>query len=81
VKSGTVKTAEGVGIGDSEQTINSAYKGQVVTQPAKYTSGHRLIVTQKNGGNHRIVFETENGKVTQFAAGREPAVEYVEGCG
>jgi hypothetical protein len=81
VKSGTVRTVEGVGIGDTEKTVNSVYEGRVVTQPAKYTSGHRLIVTPKNNGNHRLVFETENGKVTQFASGREPAVEYVEGCG
>lgn len=81
VKSGTVKTVEGAGIGDTETTVDSLYRGQVVTQPAKYTSGHRLIVTPKTGGDHRIVFETDGMKVTQFSSGREPAVEYVEGCG
>ena len=81
VKSGSVKTVEGAGIGDTETTVDSLYKGQVVTQPAKYTSGHRLIVTPKTGGDNRIVFETDGTKITQFSSGREPAVEYVEGCG
>jgi hypothetical protein len=81
VKSGTVKTLQGIGIGDSEKAVDSAYKGLVVTQSAKYTSGHRLIVTPKDGGNFRLVFETDGAKVTQFVSGREPAVEYVEGCG
>ncbi len=28
----------------------------------------------------RYVFVTEHGKVTQFRAGKEPEVEYTEGC-
>jgi len=80
VNSGTVKTVQGVGIGDTEDKIKSTYSGQVAVNPAKYTDGHTIVVTPKSGGNNRIVFETEGGKVTRFRSGREPAVEYVEGC-
>jgi hypothetical protein len=81
VRSGTVKTVEGAGIGDTEAKIDSLYDGQVKTTPAKYDNGHTLIVTPKDGSNNRIVFETDGKKVTRFRSGREPAVEYVEGCG
>lgn len=81
VKSGNVKTVEGARIGDTEDRIKSLYPGQVSSQPAKYTSGHRLIVTPKSGGKNRLVFETDGTKVTQFSSGSEPAIEYVEGCG
>lgn len=81
VTSGTSKTVEGVGIGDTEAKINSVYSGRVKSGPAKYGSGHTLVVTPRNGGDYRIVFETDGSKVTKFRSGREPAVEYVEGCG
>jgi hypothetical protein len=40
-----------------------------------------MEVTPKNGGNNRIVFETDGKKVVKYRSGRLPAVEYVEGCG
>ncbi len=77
-----VKTAEGAGIGDTEATIMSLYPGQVTVRPAKYTSGHSLLVTPLTGARDtRIVFETDGKTVTQFRSGMLPAVEYVEGCG
>jgi hypothetical protein len=81
VTSGSSKTVEGVGIGDTEAKINSVYSGRVKSGPAKYGNGHTLVVTPKNGSDYRIVFETDGSKVTKFRSGREPAVEYVEGCG
>lgn len=77
---GTVKTVDGAGIGDSEDRIKSLYPGQVKVTPHKYTDGHYLVVTPAGGGENRIVFETDGKKVTRFRSGREPAVEYVEGC-
>jgi len=80
VTSGTVQTVKGARIGDSEDKIKSLYPDQVSSKPAKYGSGHYLIVTPKTGGDYRIVFETDGNKVTKFRSGKEPAVEYVEGC-
>jgi hypothetical protein len=77
-----VKTAEGAGIGDTEEKIKSLYPGQVTVRPAKYDNGHTLVVTPRNGpADNRIVFETDGKTVTQFRSGKLPAVEYVEGCG
>ncbi|MEP6508531.1 MAG: hypothetical protein ABJC63_09925 [Gemmatimonadales bacterium] len=81
VRSGSdISTVEGAKIGDSEARIKTLYPG-VEVRPAKYGSGHALVVTPKGGGNNRIVFETDGGKVTRYRSGKLPAVEYVEGCG
>ena len=76
-----IATVAGAKIGDTEDKIKSLYAGQIESRPAKYGSGHTLVVTPKSGGNNRIVFETDGRKVTKYRSGRLPAVEYVEGCG
>ena len=80
VTSGSVATAEGAKIGDSEAAVKSFYPGQVAVQPHKYTSGHYLVVTPKSGGDYRIIFETDGSKVTRFRSGKLPSVANVEGC-
>lgn len=80
VRSGTVATVEGARIGDTEEKIKSLYPGIVTVRPHKYTDGHYLVVTPKDAGESRIVFETDGKKVTRYQSGRRPAVEYVEGC-
>ena len=80
VTSGTVATVEGARIGDTEEKIKSLYPGMVTVQPHKYTDGHYLVVTPKDAGENRIVFETDGKKVLRFRSGLRPAVEYVEGC-
>src|SRR5690242_10180458 len=82
VRSGTVATAEGARIGDSEARINSLYSGRVTTTPHKYTTGgHYLTITPVDGSQNRIVFETDGKVVTEYRAGALPAVAYVERCG
>lgn len=80
VRNGTVATAEGARIGDTEEKVKSLYPGIVTVRPHKYTDGHYLVVTPKDAGENRIVFETDGKKVTRYQSGRRPAVEYVEGC-
>ena len=80
VRSGTLATMEGAHIGDSEDRIKSLYPGMVTVKPHKYTDGHYLVVTPKDAGENRIVFETDGKKVLRYRSGRMPAVEYVEGC-
>ena len=80
VRSGSIATADGARIGDSEARIKSLYPGAAVT-PHKYLAGgHYLTVTGSNPAN-RIVFETDGNNVTSYRSGKTPAVEYVERCG
>jgi hypothetical protein len=77
-----VLTDEGAGVGDSEASVLQRYQGRVRTMPHKYTGpqGHYLIVSALRDTMHLIVFETDGKVVTNYRAGRRPAVELVEGC-
>ena len=82
IRSGTIATAEGARIGDTESRINTLYSGRVTTSPHKYaTGGHYLTVASPSDTTHRIVFETDGKLVTNYRSGVLPAVEYVERCG
>ena len=82
VRSGTVTTGEGAKIGDSADRLRDLYPGQVTASPHKYTAGQYLTIVPPSPADSefRLVFETENGRVTQYRSGRLPSVEYVEGC-
>jgi hypothetical protein len=83
VDSATVATAAGARVGDREERIQNLYAGRVTVSPHKYTDGHVLTVVPADPADSafRIVFETENGRVVRYRAGRRPPVEYVERCG
>jgi len=56
----------------------------VMTMPAKYDPhGKYLVIHPPQGADstRRIVFETDGKtRVTKYRVGREPEVEWVEGC-
>jgi hypothetical protein len=79
---GTIKTAAGLGVGATQAEVEKAYAGQVQVTPDKYIQkGKNLIVSPPNQPENRIIFETENDRVTTIRAGRVPEVELVERCG
>lgn len=82
IRQGTVKTAEGAGLGDLEERIHALYPGRVEVQPHKYTEGHYLIVRPAAPADsaYRLIFETDGRRVTKYRAGRMPEVSWVEGC-
>lgn len=82
VDSGGPGTAEGARVGDTEASVHRLYTNRVTVSPHKYTDGHYLTVRSASSGDtvHRLVFETNQGKVTHYRAGRVPQVLYVEGC-
>jgi hypothetical protein len=82
VRAKGVLTAEGVGVGDTEQRVLEQYAGRVRTSPHKYTgpTGHYLTVSAPPDSTHLLVFETDGRLVTNYRSGRRSAVELVEGC-
>ena len=82
IDSAGVRTAEGAQVGDAEARVLELYRGRVSVEPHKYTGpeGHYLVVIPAGDTLHRIIFETDGQRVTQYRAGRRPAVEFVEGC-
>lgn len=78
VDSGTITSAAGARIGDTEARVRELYPA-VRSGPHKYTDGHYLTVLAADT-TRRIVFETDGQKVLRFRGGSTPQVEYVEGC-
>ena len=80
-----VRTDRGAGVGDDRMRIDSLYGGRTTTMPAKYDPHGSYIVVRPasaTDSSRRIVFETDSThRVTRYRAGREPEVEWVEGCG
>jgi hypothetical protein len=80
-----VMTLSGAKIGDSDARIKTVYPDQIKTESHPYTgrSGGKYLIFQpqdRADRNYRVIFETTNGKVVRFRAGRLPAVDYIEGC-
>jgi hypothetical protein len=75
-----VQTRSGVGVGDEEARVKELFPRAEVT-PHKYVAPDGSYVTVWSASRKAAVrFETYQGKVTSFYAGRVPEVEYVEGC-
>jgi hypothetical protein len=83
VRAPGVTTSEGAKVGDTEDRVRQLYSDRITTTPHKYTSGHYLFVTPREGprGQTQLIFETDGSVVTEFRGGRVPAVAYVERCG
>jgi hypothetical protein len=72
---GGYETLSGIGIGATEQAVLDTYAGQIEQAEDSLT----FVPRDPSDAQFRIVFRTEGGAVTSFAAGLLP--EVVEGCG
>lgn len=78
-----IATPEGIRIGATEKAVKRAYAGRLKVERHQYVRhGHYLVARSADPAlsDRRIVFETDGKRVTSIRAGREPEVEYVEGC-
>ncbi|MDQ2767069.1 MAG: hypothetical protein M3Y30_07915 [Gemmatimonadota bacterium] len=77
-------TDRGVSVGDKAAKVEQLYQGSVTALPAKYDPRGKYLVVKVGSGTdttRRIVFETDSTtRITRFRVGREPEVEWVEGC-
>ena len=84
IDSAGVTSDAGVAVGDSAAKVAGAYGARVTATPHKYVPGAEYLTVRSASpadSSRRMVFETENGRVTRFRAGRVPEVEWVERCG
>ena len=75
------KSAEGIRNGDLEAHALSVYGKRMKVTPHAYTGpeGHYLTV-RTTDGRYGIRFETDEGKIVRYYAGRSDAISYIEGC-
>jgi hypothetical protein len=75
-----LSTSEGIQVGDSESRALKVYDHRLKVEAHQYIdTGHYLTVRSKDT-RFGIRFETDQGKITMFYAGRYDAIQYVEGC-
>lgn len=83
VSEGPVKTLSGAGVGATEAQVQALYAGKLQSSAHKYVpGGHYLTLVPSDAGdaNLRLIFETDGTRVTEFRAGRQPEVSFIEGC-
>ena len=65
--------------GMTKDDIQRLYAGRVKASPHQYVPGGQYLKVRGDGG--AVVFETDaKGVVTEWHAGVEPQVNYIEGC-
>jgi hypothetical protein len=74
-----VATAEGVQVGDSEESVLKVYEGKLKVEPMHDAGPDAHYLTLRVNG-YGLRFETDHGKVEAMYAGRFEAVAYAEGC-
>lgn len=76
-----ITTRSGLGVGTAETQVKETLGKGVEVTPHKYLAPGGDYLTLWSADKKRAVrFETLQGKVTSFYAGRKPEVEFAEGC-
>lgn len=75
-----VVTVAGVQVGDSESHARQVYGARMKVTPHAYTETGHYLTVRSNDGRYGVRFETDNGKITMYYAGRYDAIQYIEGC-
>jgi hypothetical protein len=84
VADATLPTDRGARVGDTHARIDSLYRELVTVSPHKYDPRASYLIVRSPvaaDSTLRLVFETDSTqRVARYRAGREPEVEWVEGC-
>jgi hypothetical protein len=73
-----IATKSGVRVRDSVSRLLQVYRGRLVKRPEFYNPQYYNY--ELRDGNRKVIFSTDNKKVTMITTGRKPEVDYVEGC-
>jgi hypothetical protein len=74
-----VPTERGIVVGDPVKRVFELYP-RVASEPDAYDDRERYLTVRSRNGELALRFETSEGKVASFHAGRWKEVQYVEGC-
>jgi hypothetical protein len=75
-----VVTDRRVGIGATEAAVRRAYGVALIVRPHPYGEKGHYLEAPAPGRKRGLIFETRDGRVTSFRAGRYPSLDYIEAC-
>jgi hypothetical protein len=75
-----VFTSAGIQVGDTEKHALQVYGKGLRVEPHKYIDNGHYLTARSTDGRYGVRFETEDGKITSYYAGRYRSIQYVEGC-
>jgi hypothetical protein len=74
-----IATRAGIEVGDRPRDLRAAYGSRLSSQPSKYEPKARDY--EVRFGNRKLVFYVDaKRRITQIAGGRQPEIDFVEGC-
>jgi len=83
IDNSAISTVDGARIGSTEAEVKKMYADNIEVTPHYYTdNAYYFTIRSKDAkySNFRLIFETGNGRISRFRAGKLPEVEYIEGC-
>lgn len=75
----SLANSAGVRLGATVEQIKRRYPHARI-RPHKYDEAGQYVILPTRDGRAALLFEASGGVTSRIRAGREPAVEYVEGC-
>lgn len=83
VTSGSIRTAEGLALGQTEAEAQDHYQHHLVVSDHDFLLGGHyltLVPADRADAGFRLVAESDGRRITAIRAGRMPEVELTEGC-
>jgi hypothetical protein len=74
-----VPTAQGIEVDDPVSAVRAAYGTELRERPAPYEQDKVQFYVDAPGGGRTVIGITDD-RVSGMSAGREPEVDYIEGC-
>jgi hypothetical protein len=75
-----ITTRAGIEVGDSVSDLRRAYRSRLRSQPNKYTPKARDYWVAFPRNRKLVFYANPKKQVTQISSGRQPEIDFVEGC-
>lgn len=75
-----ITTRAGIQLGDTVQDLRRAYRSRLRSQPNKYTPKARDYWVAFPRNRKLVFYANPQKQITQISTGRQPEIDFVEGC-
>jgi len=77
-----ILSMDGIGVGDDETGVLARLgpRLRVESHPYEGPEGHNLVLDATGAQGLRMIFQTDGQVITRYRSGRQPEVDFIEGC-